>query len=99
MSIHTRIAGGKDSCMTAPEADSPDARAAALARRDHALRSPLAIIRGRTQLLQRAILRDTGLTQQQTTRLLRDLAAIDVAVVDPVAVITALDQEPSAAAP
>jgi hypothetical protein len=99
VSIHTRIAGSKGSPMTSPHPDSPDVRAAALARRDHALRSPLMIIRGRSQLLHRAIMRDTALTQQQTTRFLRDLAAIDVAVIDLVAVLEALDQEPSPAAP
>lgn len=46
----------------------------------HDLMNPLATIRGRAQLLSRAVDRSIGIDDDERTRLLRGLAAIDQAV-------------------
>jgi nitrogen-specific signal transduction histidine kinase len=55
----------------------------------HDLLNPLATIRGRAQLLARAVERSTGMDETERTRLLRGLTAIDQAVL---AAVEVLDQ-------
>ena len=55
----------------------------------HDLMNPLASIRGRAQLLTRAVERSTAISADERTRLLRGLAAIDQAVL---AAVEVLDQ-------
>lgn len=55
----------------------------------HDLVNPLATIRGRAQLLTRAVNRSTGVDDSERERLLRGLAAIEQAVV---AAVEVLDQ-------
>ena len=55
----------------------------------HDLLNPLATIRGRAQLLTRAVNRSTGIDDVERARLLRGLAAIEQAVV---AAVEVLDQ-------
>lgn len=76
--------------MLSPQRDSPNARAASRADIDHIVRNPLMIIWGRTHLMKRTIQQDAMLTEVQTTPLLRDLAAIDAAVVTLVTDLDAL---------
>jgi nitrogen-specific signal transduction histidine kinase len=58
----------------------------------HDLMNPLATIRGRAQLLTRAVDRSTGIDDGERARLLRGLAAIDQAVI---AAVEVLDQAES----
>lgn len=53
----------------------------------HDLMNPLATIRGRAQLLARAVDRSLGIDEDERVRLLRGLAAIDQAVVAAVEVL------------
>lgn len=46
----------------------------------HDLKNPLMVIRGRAQLVERAIMRSTELPDAERTRILHSLAAIDEAV-------------------
>jgi nitrogen-specific signal transduction histidine kinase len=58
----------------------------------HDLLNPLATIRGRAQLLTRAVERSASIDDDERTRLLRGLAAIELAVV---AAVEVLDQAES----
>lgn len=62
----------------------------------HDLMNPLATIRGRAQLLTRAIERSTTIDESERARLLRGLAAIELAVLTAVDVLDGAEQ---AAAP
>ena len=53
----------------------------------HDLRSPLTTIRGRAYLLARAVRRAPSLTDEEQTRMLAGVAAIETAVAEMVAVI------------
>ena len=53
----------------------------------HDLLNPLATIRGRAQLLTRAVDRSTGIDDAERARLLRGLSAIDLAVLAAVEVL------------
>ena len=57
----------------------------------HDLRSPLTTIRGRAYLLARAVRRAPSLTDEERTRMLAGVAAIEAAVVAMVAVIEGID--------
>ncbi|MFN8664612.1 MAG: hypothetical protein U0075_22225 [Thermomicrobiales bacterium] len=57
----------------------------------HDLMNPLATIRGRAQLLSRAVDRSTGIDDDERARLLRGLAAIDQAVFAAVEVLDRAD--------
>ena len=57
----------------------------------HDLRSPLTTIRGRAYLLARAVRRAPSLTEEERTRMLAGVAAIEEAVVAMVAVIEGID--------
>ncbi len=57
----------------------------------HDLRSPLTTIRGRAYLLARAVRRAPSLTDEERTRMLAGVAAIEEAVVAMVAVIEGID--------
>jgi signal transduction histidine kinase len=57
----------------------------------HDLRSPLTTIRGRAYLLARAVRRAPSLTEEERTRMLDGVAAIETAVAAMVAVIEGLD--------
>jgi signal transduction histidine kinase len=62
-----------------------------LDRLRHDLRSPLTTIRGRAYLLARAVRRAPSLTDEERTRMLTGVAAIETAVAAMVAVIEGLD--------
>ncbi|MDQ2652840.1 MAG: hypothetical protein M3Z20_07320 [Chloroflexota bacterium] len=53
----------------------------------HDLLNPLATIRGRAQLLTRSVARSAGIDEDERARLLRGLAAIELAVITAVAVL------------
>ncbi len=53
----------------------------------HDLLNPLATIRGRAQLLTRAVARSAGIDEDERARLLRGLAAIELAVIAAVEVL------------
>lgn len=53
----------------------------------HDLKNPLMVIRGRTQLVERAIMRSTGLPEAERARILHSLAAIEAAVVSMVEIM------------
>ena len=57
----------------------------------HDLRSPLTTIRGRAYLLARAVRRAPSLTDDERTRMLAGVAAIEAAVAAMVVVIDAID--------
>jgi signal transduction histidine kinase len=57
----------------------------------HDLNSPLTTIRGRAYLLARAVLRAPSLTEDERTRMLDGVAAIETAVAAMVVVIDAID--------
>src|SRR4051794_25714066 len=59
----------------------------------HDLRSPLTTIRGRAYLLARAVRRAPALTDDERTRMLAGVAAIETAVAAMVAVIEGIDGE------
>lgn len=59
----------------------------------HELKTPLTTIRGRAHLLARAVRRAPSLTDEERTRMLDGLAAIDTAVMAMVAVIDAMGRE------
>ncbi len=59
----------------------------------HDLKNPLMVIRGRAQLIERAILRSTALPDAERAHVLHSLAAIDAAVLDIVEMID--DTNPS----
>ena len=61
----------------------------------HDLRSPLTTIRGRAYLLARAVRRAPSLTDEERTRMLAGVAAIEAAVVAMVAVIEGIDGDRS----
>lgn len=61
----------------------------------HDLLNPLATTRGRAQLLTRAVERSTGIDQEERVRLLRGLAAIDLAVTDAVVVLERAMAQPN----
>ena len=46
----------------------------------HDLKNPLMVIRGRAQLIERAVLRSSGLPEAERARILHSLTAIDEAV-------------------
>ncbi len=62
-----------------------------LDRLRHDLRSPLTTIRGRAYLLARAVRRAPSLTDEERTRMLAGVAAIETAVAAMVTVIDSLD--------
>jgi signal transduction histidine kinase len=62
-----------------------------LDRLRHDLRSPLTTIRGRAYLLARAVRRAPSLTEEERTRMLAGVAAIEAAVAAMVVVIDAID--------
>ncbi len=62
-----------------------------LDRLRHDLRSPLTTIRGRAYLLARAVRRAPSLTDDERTRMLAGVAAIEAAVAAMVVVIDAMD--------
>ena len=64
-----------------------------LDRLRHDLRSPLTIIRGRAYLLARTVRRTPSLTEDERTRMLAGVAAIEEAVVAIVAVIDGLEDD------
>ncbi|MBL8126742.1 MAG: hypothetical protein JNM64_03825 [Chloroflexia bacterium] len=53
----------------------------------HDLMNPLMVIRGRAQLVERAILRSTALSPAERAHILQSLTAIDAAVLDIVELI------------
>ena len=57
----------------------------------HDLRSPLTTIRGRAYLLARAVRRAPSLTEEERTRMLAGVAAIETAVATMVTVIEGID--------
>jgi len=59
----------------------------------HDLRSPLTTIRGRAYLLARAVRRAPSLSDDERTRMLTGVAAIETAVAAMVAVIEGIDGE------
>lgn len=59
----------------------------------HDLRNPLMVIRGRAQLVERAILRSTGLPEAERVGILHSLAAIEAAVLRMVEMVE--DKSPS----
>jgi len=67
--------------------DSPDP----LERLRHDLRSPLTTIRGRAYLLARAVRRAPSLTEEERTRMLAGVTAIETAVAAMVTVIEGID--------
>jgi signal transduction histidine kinase len=62
-----------------------------LERLRHDLRSPLTTIRGRAYLLARAVRRAPSLTDDERTRMLAGVAAIETAVAAMVVVIDGID--------
>jgi signal transduction histidine kinase len=64
-----------------------------LDRLRHDLRTPLTTIRGRAYLLARAIRRAPSLTDEERTRMLAGVAAIETAVTTMAAVIDGLDAD------
>ena len=62
-----------------------------LDRLRHDLRSPLTTIRGRAYLLARAVRRAPSLTEEERTRMLAGVAAIEAAVAAMVIVIEGID--------
>jgi signal transduction histidine kinase len=64
-----------------------------LDRLRHDLRSPLTTIRGRAYLLARAVRRAPSLTEDERTRMLAGVAAIEAAVAAMVVVIDGLDAD------
>ena len=64
---------------------------APLDRLRHDLRSPLTTIRGRAYLLARAVRRAPSLTEDERTRMLAGVAAIEAAVAAMVVVIDGFD--------
>ncbi len=64
-----------------------------LDRLRHDLRSPLTTIRGRAHLLARAVRRAPSLTDEERTRMLAGVAAIETAVATMVIVIEGIDGE------
>ena len=60
----------------------------------HDLRSPLTTIRGRAYLLARAVRRAPSLTDEERTRMLAGVAAIEAAVAAMVTVIEGIDGDP-----
>jgi signal transduction histidine kinase len=62
-----------------------------LDRLRHDLRSPLTTIRGRAYLLARAVRRAPSLTDEERTRMLAGVAAIEAAVAAMVVVIDGID--------
>ena len=78
----------------------PDSSPASLVWREagfdqmcHDLKNPLMVIRGRAQLVERAILRSTALPEAERTHVLHSLAAIEAAVLGIVEMID--DTNPS----
>ncbi len=65
-----------------------------LDRLRHDLRSPLTTIRGRAYLLARAVRRAPSLTEEERTRMLAGVAAIEAAVAAMVVVIDGMDGDP-----
>jgi nitrogen-specific signal transduction histidine kinase len=61
----------------------------------HDLMNPLATIRGRAQLLSRAVDRSTGIDDAERARLLRGLTAIDQAVIAAVEVLDHAESRPN----
>ncbi len=66
-----------------------------LDRLRHDLRSPLTTIRGRAYLLARAVRRAPSLTEEERTRMLAGVAAIETAVATMVAVIEGIEGDPT----
>jgi signal transduction histidine kinase len=62
----------------------------------HDLKSPLTTIRGRAYLLARAVRRAPSLTEDERTRMLDGVTAIETAVSAMVAVIDAIDSDTNA---
>jgi signal transduction histidine kinase len=62
----------------------------------HDLRSPLTTVRGRAYLLARAVRRAPSLTEEERTRMLEGVAAIETAVVAMVAVIDDINSDADA---
>lgn len=68
-------------------------REAGFAQMCHDLNNPLTVIRGRAQLVERAILRSTTLPEAERAHILHSLAAIEAAVLGIVEMID--DTDPS----
>jgi signal transduction histidine kinase len=66
-----------------------------LDRLRHDLRSPLTTIRGRAYLLARAVRRAPSLSDDERTRMLAGVAAIETAVATMVTVIEGLNGDPA----
>jgi signal transduction histidine kinase len=64
-----------------------------LDRLRHDLRSPLTTIRGRAYLLARAVRRAPSLTEEERTRMLAGVAAIEAAVAEMVIVIDGIHSD------
>jgi signal transduction histidine kinase len=60
----------------------------------HDLKSPLTTIRGRAYLLARAVRRAPSLTDEERSRMLAGVAAIEAAVAVMVVVIDGIDDDP-----
>ncbi len=65
-----------------------------LERLRHDLKNPLTTIRARAQLLVRTVHRTPSLTDEERSKLLRGLAAIDVAVMAAVAIMDEPEGQP-----
>ena len=72
-------------------AERPLDRLDPLDRLRHDLKSPLTTIRGRAYLLARAVRRAPSLTEEERTRMLAGVAAIETAVTAMVVVIDGMD--------
>jgi len=79
--------------MPDSSSDSLNCRQAGFDQVCHELKNPLMVIRGRTQLVERAISRSTELPEAERARILHSLAAIEAAVVGMVEIID--DTNPS----
>lgn len=66
---------------------------------DHALRNPLMIVRGRVALLRRSLAHEPSLTATEIGNVTRDLAAIDAAVMQIVAILDGLPRPDAARQP
>jgi signal transduction histidine kinase len=79
--------------MQAEDQTGDDHRREAFDQLRHDLRTPLTTIRGRAYLLARAVRRAPSLTDEERTRMLDGVAAIETAVAAMVAVIDGMDRD------
>jgi signal transduction histidine kinase len=82
--------------MQAADETGDSSRRDAVEQLRHDLRSPLTTIRGRAYLLARAVRRAPSLSEDERTRMLDGVAAIDTAVVTMAAVIDGIDNDANA---